>query len=106
MLGLLMSSLFVPEHLTWLLFLRQVAEHLAIGVSSVRNVIVWGNATSMQVPDVEHGTVMGVPMQNVVDDEFVAELTVAVQQRNNIIVRVRISHARAPAEGCIARQPT
>lgn len=69
--------------------LYQVAEHLAIGVSEVRNVIVWGNVTSTQVPDVEHGTILGVPMQNVVDEEFVAELAMSVQQRHNLIVRVR-----------------
>ncbi len=66
-----------------------MAEHLAIAVSEVKNVVVWGNATSLQVPDAQHGTVMRVAMDTVLDDEFMEELAVSVQQRGNAILEVR-----------------
>ncbi|CAL8460860.1 g391 [Coccomyxa elongata] len=69
--------------------LAQVAEHLAIAVSEVKNVVVWGNATSLQVPDAQHGTVMRVAMDKVLDSEFVEELAVSVQQRGNVILQAR-----------------
>lgn len=65
-----------------------MAEHLAIAVNEVKNVVVWGNATSLQVPDAQHGTVMRVPMERVLDAEFMKELAVSVQQRSNVILQV------------------
>ncbi|KAK9908856.1 hypothetical protein WJX75_003846 [Coccomyxa subellipsoidea] len=66
--------------------LAHVAEHLAISVGEVKNVVVWGNATSLQVPDAQHGTVMRVPMGNVLDAEFMEELAVSVQKRSAAIL--------------------
>jgi malate/lactate dehydrogenase len=68
--------------------MSQVAEHLAISVGEVKNVVVWGNATSLQVPDAQHGTVMRVPMGNVLDAEFMEELAVSVQKRSAAILEV------------------
>ncbi len=66
----------------------QVAEQLAIPVSEVKNVVVWGNASSLQVPDAQHGTVRSVPMDKVLDPEFMDELAASVQQRGNAILLV------------------
>ncbi len=70
-----------------------MAEHLAIAVSEVKNVVVWGNATSLQVPDAQHGTVMRVAMDKVLDSEFMEELAVSVQQRGNVILQVQGGHS-------------
>ncbi|EIE25584.1 malate dehydrogenase [Coccomyxa subellipsoidea C-169] len=69
--------------------LAQVAEQLAIPVSEVKNVVVWGNASSLQVPDAQHGTVRSVPMDKVLDPEFMDELAASVQQRGNAILLAR-----------------
>jgi malate dehydrogenase len=39
--------------------LGQVAERLGVAVSSVKNVIIWGNHSSSQYPDVNHAVVEG-----------------------------------------------
>jgi malate dehydrogenase len=39
--------------------LGQIAERLEVPVSSVKNVIIWGNHSSSQYPDVNHAVVEG-----------------------------------------------
>ena len=72
-------------------------------VTQVKNVIIWGNHSSTQFPDVNHGTVDGKPIREVLkdssewlDNEFVD----VVQQRGAAVIKVR-SVAIQQSSGCI-----
>ncbi len=43
----------------------QVSERTGAHVTDVRNVTIWGNHSSTQYPDVNHGTVGGKPIRQV-----------------------------------------
>jgi hypothetical protein len=52
----------------------QIAQRLSVPVSTVKNVIIWGNHSSTQYPDVNHGTVQAaggitVPIRSAVNDD-------------------------------------
>ena len=70
--------------------LRQVAERLDVPVTEVKNVIIWGNHSSTQYPDVNHGTVGGKPIREAVDDDawLNGEFISTVQQRGAAIIKV------------------
>jgi malate/lactate dehydrogenase len=52
--------------------LGQISEHLGIEVSSVKNVIIWGNHSSTQYPDVNHAVIVTengeTPVMDLVDN--------------------------------------
>ena len=66
-----------------------MAERLGVHVSEVRNVIIWGNHSSTQFPDVSHGTVAGKPIPEVLADEawLRGEFISTVQQRGAAIIK-------------------
>ena len=70
---------------------EQVAERLSVPVSTVKNVIIWGNHSSTQYPDVNHGSVGGTPIRKAVDDDAYldGEFIKVVQQRGAAIIKVR-----------------
>ena len=53
--------------------LGQISERLGVQVSLVKNVIIWGNHSSTQYPDVNHAVVITdngeKPLQKLVDDD-------------------------------------
>jgi malate dehydrogenase len=72
--------------------LAQVSERAGVHVTQVKNVIIWGNHSSTQYPDVAHGTVDGKPIREVLasstewlDGEFIS----VVQQRGAAIIKAR-----------------
>ncbi|CAL9243865.1 unnamed protein product [Arabidopsis halleri] len=75
--------------------LAQLADKLSVPVSSVKNVIVWGNHSSTQYPDTNHATVSTksgdrlvkelVTDHNWLKKEFITE----VQQRGAAVLRAR-----------------
>jgi hypothetical protein len=74
-----------------------VAERLDVHVGEVRNVIIWGNHSSTQFPDVSHGTVGGRPIaEAVADDAWLhGEFIATVQQRGAAIIKARARPACA-----------
>jgi len=72
--------------------LGQVAEKAKVAVTDVKNVIIWGNHSSSQYPDVNHGTVKGKPIREVIgDDEYLNnEFIQVLQQRGAAIIKVRL----------------
>ncbi len=61
-------------------------------MSQVKNVIIWGNHSSTQYPDVNHGTVDGKPIREVLADSsewLDGEFVTVVQQRGAAIIEVR-----------------
>lgn len=71
--------------------LAQVAGRMGVHVTAVKNVIIWGNHSSTQYPDVNHGTVEGKPIrQQVKDDAWLdGEFVSVVQQRGAAIIKAR-----------------
>jgi len=49
--------------------LSQIALKAGVHVSAVKNTIIWGNHSSTQYPDVNHGTINGKPIREVIKDE-------------------------------------
>jgi malate dehydrogenase len=74
--------------------LAQIAGRIDVHVSKVENVIIWGNHSGTQYPDIEHGTVNGQKIKNVLDmpedDDWLAnEFIPKVQQRGAEIIKMR-----------------
>ncbi len=72
--------------------LGQIAEKANVAVTDVKNVIIWGNHSSSQYPDVNHGKVKGKPIREVIgDDKYLNnEFIQVVQQRGAAIIKVRL----------------
>ncbi|CAL9175362.1 malate dehydrogenase-like [Musa acuminata AAA Group] len=75
--------------------LGQISERLNIQVSDVKNVIIWGNHSSTQYPDVSHATIKTSsgqkPVRELVsdDDWLKGEFIKTVQQRGAAIIKAR-----------------
>ncbi|MBA0570762.1 hypothetical protein Golob_004374, partial [Gossypium lobatum] len=75
--------------------LGQISEKLNVQVSDVKNVIIWGNHSSSQYPDVNHATVKTPsaekPVRELVKDDawLNGEFITTVQQRGAAIIKAR-----------------
>ncbi|PNT49651.1 hypothetical protein POPTR_002G141700v4 [Populus trichocarpa] len=75
--------------------LGQISESLDVQVSDVKNVIIWGNHSSTQYPDVNHATVQTSsgekPVRELVSDDkwLNAEFITTVQQRGAAVIKAR-----------------
>ncbi|KAL5571842.1 hypothetical protein UlMin_021439 [Ulmus minor] len=75
--------------------LGQISERLNVQVSDVKNVIIWGNHSSTQYPDVNHATVTAntgeKPVRELVKDDhwLNTEFITVVQQRGAAIIKAR-----------------
>ncbi|KAK9795542.1 hypothetical protein WJX73_002187 [Symbiochloris irregularis] len=71
--------------------LGTVADRLGVPVTEVKNVIIWGNHSSTQYPDVNHGTAGGSPIRKAVGDDswLNGEFISTVQQRGAAIIKAR-----------------
>ena len=70
----------------------QIAERTGAHVTEVKNVIIWGNHSSSQYPDVAHGTVGGTPIPEAVQDDawLKGAFVSTVQQRGAAIIQARL----------------
>ncbi len=78
--------------------LAQLAAKTGQHVNDVRRMIIWGNHSATQHPDIAHCTVAGKPAKSLVDqpwyrDEFIP----AVQQRGAAVIKARGSSSAASA---------
>ncbi|KAG2495875.1 hypothetical protein HYH03_006113 [Edaphochlamys debaryana] len=71
--------------------LGQISERTGKHVDEVKNVIIWGNHSSTQYPDVNHGTVAGKPIRQAVNDDawLNGDFITTVQQRGAAIIKAR-----------------
>jgi malate dehydrogenase len=75
--------------------LGQLSERLRVPVTDIRNVIIWGNHSSTQYPDVNHATVAAgdkrTPVRAAVADDahLDGEFVATVQQRGAAIIKAR-----------------
>ena len=76
----------------------QLARHLRVPVRSIDGVIVWGNHSASQYPDLTHATVDGRPATELVDERWLAdEYIPRVAKRGAEIIEVRGSSSAASA---------
>lgn len=76
----------------------QLAARVGRPVSSVDGVIVWGNHSASQYPDITHATVDGRPATELVDERWLAEEFIPrVAKRGAEIIEVRGSSSAASA---------
>lgn len=82
--------------------LGQLALKAQVSVKDVQNVIIWGNHSSTQYPDVNHGTICGKPIRSVINNDAYLneEFIETIQKRGAAIINARkassaLSAARA-----------
>ena len=76
----------------------QLAAKTGNHVSSVRQMIIWGNHSATQYPDIHHATVGGKPAMDLVDQAWLAdEFIPLVQQRGAAIIKARGASSAASA---------
>jgi len=79
----------------------QIASRLGKRIDEVSNIIIWGNHSSTQYPDVNHGIVAGTPIRDALkDDNYLnGEFITTVQKRGAAIIAARkLSSAMSAAK--------
>ena len=78
--------------------LAQLAQKTGTHVSQIRRMIIWGNHSATQYPDVSHATVDGKPARSLVDQKWLDETFIpVVQQRGAAVIKARGSSSAASA---------
>jgi malate dehydrogenase len=78
--------------------LAQLAEKTGSHVTRIARMIIWGNHSSTQYPDLNHATVDGKPARKLVDEQWVVNTFIpVVQQRGAAIIKARGSSSAASA---------
>ncbi len=76
----------------------QLARKTGANIEAVKNIIIWGNHSSSQYPDISHATVNGKPAKSLVDEEWIVnEFIPTVQQRGAAIIKARGKSSAASA---------
>ncbi len=76
----------------------QLSAKTGAHVSDVSGMIIWGNHSATQYPDISHATVGGEPVSGRVSDEWYrGEFIPAVQQRGTAIIKARGASSAASA---------
>jgi malate dehydrogenase len=78
--------------------LAQLTEKTGGALGDVKKVIIWGNHSATQYPDLHHATVAGKPALSVVEDAWFKENFIpTVQQRGAAIIKARGTSSAASA---------
>jgi malate dehydrogenase len=78
--------------------LAQLTEKSGVALTSVKNVIIWGNHSATQYPDLHHATVGGKPALSVVTEQWFKETYIpTVQQRGAAVIKARGTSSAASA---------
>jgi malate dehydrogenase len=78
--------------------IAQVAAKTGKHVSDIRQMIIWGNHSATQYPDIHQATVAGQPANEVVDESWLTdEFIPVVQQRGAAIIQARGASSAASA---------
>jgi malate dehydrogenase len=78
--------------------IAQLAARTGKHVTDVRQMIVWGNHSATQYPDIHHATIGGVPALDLVETEWLTgEFIPRVQQRGAEIIKARGASSAASA---------
>ena len=78
--------------------LAQLAQKTGTHVTRIRKMIIWGNHSATQYPDVSHATVDGQPAKSLVDQKWLEQSFIpVVQQRGAAVIKARGSSSAASA---------
>jgi malate dehydrogenase len=78
--------------------LAQLTEKSGAPLAEVRKVIIWGNHSATQYPDLHHATVKGAPALSVVDAAWFKDAFIpTVQQRGAAVIKARGTSSAASA---------
>ena len=76
----------------------QLAARTGSHVSDIRGMIIWGNHSATQYPDISHTQISGRPAKEIVDDKWYQEIFIpTVQQRGAAIIKARGASSAASA---------
>lgn len=81
--------------------MAQIGQKLGVNSQEVKNVIIWGNHSSTQFPDVSHATVGGKPVREAVNDDawLKSKFIETVQTRGAAVIKARkLSSAMSAAK--------
>ncbi|WP_273187392.1 malate dehydrogenase [Hyphomonas adhaerens] len=78
--------------------MSQLAEKTGTHNTDIKNVIIWGNHSATQYPDIHHATVKGAAAEPMVDDAWYQDTFIPdVQQRGAAIIKARGASSAASA---------
>ncbi|MGE0030691.1 MAG: malate dehydrogenase [Steroidobacteraceae bacterium] len=78
--------------------LGQLAEKTGKHTTAIRRMIVWGNHSATQYPDIAHCTIGGKPARSLIDTQWYREQFIPlIQQRGAAIIKARGSSSAASA---------
>jgi malate dehydrogenase len=78
--------------------LSQLAEKTGAHVNDIQKMIIWGNHSATQYPDINHAVVKGKPAKSLVDQAWVEkDFIPTVQQRGAAIIKARGASSAASA---------
>jgi malate dehydrogenase len=78
--------------------LSQLAVKTGVHVNDVKRLVIWGNHSSTQYPDIHQATVRGKPALKLVDENWIKnEFIPTVQQRGAAVIKARGASSAASA---------
>jgi malate dehydrogenase len=78
--------------------LSQLAHKTETHVSEIRRMIIWGNHSATQYPDLRHAEVAGKPAKSLVTQQWIEETFIpVVQQRGAAVIKARGASSAASA---------
>jgi malate dehydrogenase len=78
--------------------LSQLAEKTGAHVNDIQKMIIWGNHSATQYPDINHAVVQGKPAKSLVDQAWIESTFIpTVQQRGAAIIKARGASSAASA---------
>ncbi|WP_163337333.1 malate dehydrogenase [Desulfopila sp. IMCC35008] len=78
--------------------LSQIAEKVDCATTDIENMVVWGNHSATQYPDISYATVKGEAVKDKVDNDWYVEYFIpTVQQRGAAIIKARGASSAASA---------
>ena len=85
--------------------INQLAEESGVKATDVKNVIIWGNHSNTQYPDIHHAKIRGQDALSLVEqDWFVETLIPTVQSRGAAIIKARGQSSAASAASAAIKQ--
>lgn len=78
--------------------ISQLAEKCGVLTTDIKNMIIWGNHSTTQYPDLHHAKVKGQDALSLVDEDwFINEFIPTVQQRGAVVIQARGQSSAASA---------
>ncbi len=85
--------------------INQLAEKSGVKATDIKNVIIWGNHSNTQYPDIHHAKIKGQNALDLVDNDwFIDELIPAIQQRGATVIKARGQSSAASAATAAIKQ--